>query len=81
MFSAVVGLNLPMVATASRGMVLVVMFGAHFLDLKERKVYATGYDRNELYTPLAALVKVGCTPLFANPNGGHSFDGRKLQRC
>jgi hypothetical protein len=61
MFSAVVGLNLPMVATASRRKVLVVMSGAHLLDLKEVKVYAAGYYLNELYTPLAALVKTGYT--------------------
>lgn len=62
--------ELTYVATASRGMVLVVMSGAHLLDLKERKVYATGYYRSELYTPLAALVKAGCTPVFANPKWG-----------
>ena len=69
-FTAVLGLNLPMAATAvSRGKVLVVMSGAHLLDLKEGKVYATGYYLNELYTPLAALVEAGYTPVFADPNG------------
>jgi hypothetical protein len=61
MFSAVVGLNLPMVATASRRKALVVMSGAHLLDLKEGKAYAAGYYLNELYTPLAALVETGYT--------------------
>jgi putative intracellular protease/amidase len=57
-------------ATAqSRGKVLVVMSGGHLLDLKEGKVYATGYYLNELYVPLAALIKAGYTPVYANPNG------------
>ena len=82
LFTAVVGLNMPLDTTAAPGgKVLVVMSGAHLLDLKEGKVYTTGYYLNDLYTPLAALVKAGYTPVFANPNGGHSFDGRKLQRC
>jgi hypothetical protein len=43
MFVAVIGLNVPITATAApRGKVLVVMSGAHLLDLKEGKVYATG---------------------------------------
>jgi hypothetical protein len=37
MFSAVVGLNMPVIATASRGKVLVVMSGPHLLVLKEGK--------------------------------------------
>ena len=53
----------------SRGKVLVVMSGGHLLNLKEGKVYATGYYLNELYVPLAALVKAGYTPVYANPNG------------
>lgn len=44
MFSAVVCLNLPLVAIASRGKVLVVMSGAHLLDLKEGKVYWNPYS-------------------------------------
>jgi hypothetical protein len=67
--SAVVGLNLPMVATTSRGKVLVVISGAHLLDLKEGKAYATGYYVSELYTPLAAPVKAGFSLEFANANG------------
>ncbi len=31
--------------------VLVVMSGAHLLELKDAKVYATGYYLNELATP------------------------------
>src|ERR1700743_2666794 len=49
--------------------VLVVMSGAHLLELKDNKVYATGYYLNELATPLNALVKAGYTPVFASPNG------------
>jgi putative intracellular protease/amidase len=60
----------PLATTAqSRGKVLVVMSGAHLLDLQDGKVYATGYYLNELYVPLAALIKAGYTPVFANPNG------------
>jgi putative intracellular protease/amidase len=49
--------------------VLVVMSGAHLLELKDNKVYATGYYLNELATPLRALIKAGYTPIFASPNG------------
>ena len=54
---------------SSKGQVLVVMSGAHLLDLQENKVYATGYYLNELATPLRALLKAGYTPVFASPNG------------
>lgn len=54
---------------ASKGKVLVVMSGAHLLDLKDNKVYATGYYLNELATPLRALVEAGYTPDFASPDG------------
>jgi putative intracellular protease/amidase len=53
----------------SRGKVLVVMSGGHLLNLKEGKVYATGYYLNELYVPLAALIQAGYTPVYTNPNG------------
>ena len=49
--------------------VLVVMSGAHLLELKDNKVYATGYYLNELATPLRALIQAGYTPVFASPNG------------
>ena len=49
--------------------VLVVMSGAHLLELKDSKVYATGYYLNELATPLRSLIKAGYTPVFASPNG------------
>src|ERR1700749_1166246 len=53
----------------SKGKVLVVMSGAHLLELKDHKVYATGYYLNELATPLRALISAGYTPVFASPNG------------
>lgn len=53
----------------SKGKVLVVMSGAHLLELPDHKVYATGYYLNELATPLHALVDAGYTPVFATPNG------------
>ncbi len=57
-------------ATAqSRGKVLVVVSGGHLLNLKEVKVYATGYYLNELYATLAALIEAGYTPVYTNPNG------------
>lgn len=56
-------------ATPSQGKVLVVMSGGHLLRLKDGSEYATGYYLNELATPVAALVKAGYTPVFANPNG------------
>src|ERR1700743_2190745 len=55
--------------TSSKGKVLVVMSGAHLLEMPDNKVYATGYYLNELATPLRALIKAGYTPEFASPNG------------
>ena len=52
-----------------KGKVLVVMSGAHLLEMPENKVYATGYYLNELATPLHALVDAGYVPVFASPNG------------
>ena len=69
-FTILLTMGVGSTATAqSRGKVLVVMSGGHLLNLKEGKVYATGYYLNELYVPLAALVKAGFTPVYANPNG------------
>jgi putative intracellular protease/amidase len=55
--------------SATKGQVLVVMSGAHLLNLQDGKVYATGYYLNELATPLNALINAGYTPVFASPNG------------
>src|ERR1700743_1718941 len=60
---------IPMAVAQAKGKVLVVVSGGHLLNLKEGRVYATGYYLNELYVPLAALVKAGYTPVYANPNG------------
>lgn len=57
------------VSTQAKGKVLVVMSGAHLLELKGNKVYATGYYLNELATPLHALIEAGYTPVFASPDG------------
>lgn len=54
---------------SSKGNVLVVMSGAHLLEMPDDKVYATGYYLNELATPLRALIEAGYTPVFASPNG------------
>ena len=62
------GIALP-TAAQSKGKILVVMSGGHLLNLKEGRVYATGYYLNELYVPLAALIAAGYTPVYANPNG------------
>jgi len=56
-------------ANEIKNKILVVMSGGHLLDLKESKVYYTGYYLNELYVPVAALVEAGYTPVYANPNG------------
>lgn len=59
----------PAEAQSSRGEVLVVMSGAHILDLADGKPYATGFYLNEVAVPLKALIDAGYTPVFANPNG------------
>lgn len=59
----------PASAQSSRGEVLVVMSGAHILNLADGKPYATGYYLNEVVIPLKALIDAGYTPVFANPNG------------
>ena len=69
----------PMAVAQSKGKVLVVVSGGHLLNLKEGKVYATGYYLNELYVPLAALMKAGYTPVYHEPQRRHTFHGCKLQ--
>src|SRR6201992_2174116 len=61
--------NATAASAASKGKVLIVMSGAHLLEMPDHKVYATGYYLNELATPLDALIKAGYTPVFASPNG------------
>lgn len=54
---------------SSKGNVLIVMSGAHLLEMPDAKVYATGYYLNELATPLRALIEAGYKPVFASPDG------------
>ncbi len=53
----------------SKGKILVVMSSADALDLKDGKVYATGYYLNEFVVPYRKLVEAGYEPVIANPNG------------
>jgi putative intracellular protease/amidase len=60
----------PMTASAqSKGKVLVVMSSANALDLKDGKVYKTGYYLNEFVVPYRKLVEAGYEPVIANPKG------------
>src|ERR1700749_546761 len=60
----------PMTASAqSKGKVLVVMSSANALDLKDGKVYPTGYYLNEFVVPYRKLVEAGYEPGIANPKG------------
>src|SRR6201996_7640796 len=53
----------------SKGKVLVVMSSATALNLKDNKVYKTGYYLNEFVVPYRKLVDAGYEPVIANPNG------------
>lgn len=55
--------------TASKGKVLVVMSSANSLNLKDGKVYKTGYYLNEFVVPYRKLVEAGYEPVIANPKG------------
>src|ERR1700761_6884141 len=55
--------------TASKGKVLVVMSSANALNLKDGKVYKTGYYLNEFVVPYRKLVEAGYEPAIANPKG------------
>jgi len=60
----------PMTASAqSKGKVLVVMSSANALDLKDGKIYKTGYYLNEFVVPYRKLVEAGYEPVIANPKG------------
>src|ERR1700748_3554013 len=60
----------PMTASAqSKGKVLVVMSSASALNLKDGKVYKTGYYLNEFVVPYRKLVEAGFEPVIANPKG------------
>lgn len=49
--------------------VLVVLSDADHLDLKEDKVFATGFYLNELMQPVKRLLDAGHQVTFATPNG------------
>lgn len=53
----------------SKGKILVVMSSADALDLKDGKVYSTGYYLNEFVVPYRKLVEAGYEPVIANPKG------------
>ena len=53
----------------SKGKVLVVMSSANALDLKDGKIYKTGYYLNEFVVPYRKLVEAGYEPVIANPKG------------
>jgi putative intracellular protease/amidase len=57
------------VTPMSTGKVLVVMSSANALDLKDGKVYSTGYYLNEFVVPYQKLVAAGYEPVIANPKG------------
>jgi putative intracellular protease/amidase len=62
------GLLLTSVA-AQAANVLVVLSDADHLDLKDGKVYPTGFYLNELMQPTKLLLDAGHTLTFATPNG------------
>src|SRR6201999_3928182 len=53
----------------SKGKVLVVMSSANALDLKDGRIYKTGYYLNEFVIPYRKLVEAGYEPVIANPKG------------
>lgn len=56
-------------APSSKGKVLVVMSGAHELELKDGKTYKTGNYLDEVAIPVRAILAAGYTPVFASPGG------------
>ncbi|WP_448090017.1 type 1 glutamine amidotransferase domain-containing protein [Pseudomonas azerbaijanoccidentalis] len=63
--SALLGTTL----TASAGNVLVVLSDSATLDLKNGKVFATGFYLNELLQPVKMLLDAGHEVTFATPDG------------
>ena len=55
--------------TASASNVLVVLSDSATLDLKDGKVFATGFYLNELLQPVKMLLDAGHSITFATPNG------------
>jgi putative intracellular protease/amidase len=56
-------------ASAQAGNVLVVLSDAHQLDLKDGKVFATGFYLNEMMEPVKMLLDAGHQVTFATPLG------------
>jgi len=56
-------------ATAQAGNVLVVLSDEDHLDLKDGKVFSTGFYLNELMQPVKLLLDAGHQVTFATPNG------------
>jgi putative intracellular protease/amidase len=54
---------------AQAGNVLVVLSGAHALDLKDGKTFETGFYLNELMQPVKMLLDAGHHVTFATPDG------------
>ncbi len=68
--SLLIASNVGMSAAAGqRGKVLIVMSGAHQLELRDGKKYTTGYYLDELAVPLRRMIDAGYSPVFASPNG------------
>jgi putative intracellular protease/amidase len=57
------------VSAQSKGKILVVMSSANALNLKDGKIYNTGYYLNEFVVPYRKLVEAGYEPVIANPKG------------
>jgi hypothetical protein len=72
---ATLGLTIGVTATAqAHGRVLIVMSGAHHLDLQGGRKYETGYYLDELAIPLKRMVDTGYTPVFARAQWGDTID-------
>lgn len=67
-FATVAALGLASLGTQAAN-VLVVMSDADHLDLKDGKVYATGFYLNELMQPVKRLLDAGHRLTFATPQG------------
>ncbi len=62
-------------ADANAAKVLIVLSGSDHLDLRDGKVFPTGFYLNELMQPVKLLLEAGHEITFATP-GGASACGR-----
>lgn len=53
--------------------ILVILSGSDRLNLKDGKVYETGFYLNELMVPVKKIIDNGFEPVFANPDGTRPF--------